>query len=149
MHKICFTVSFISCLYMFRAHVLIIRRSKLHYTASGIVTPIGGRLVHEMAYEQDQDGTAVPSWSCSQGVWHIPLLCVQWKTPDDGQSNCPKHVEFYSKNKFEKLVHLAGFIIIMFLQLIINQNKKKLQRLIIVTSSYSIIMTFFSYLLWC
>ena len=31
---------------MFRAHVLIIRRSKLHYTASGIITPIGGRLVH-------------------------------------------------------------------------------------------------------
>ena len=27
MHKICFTISFISCLYMFRAHVLIIRRS--------------------------------------------------------------------------------------------------------------------------
>ena len=26
---------------MFRAHVLIIRKSKLHYTASGIVTPIG------------------------------------------------------------------------------------------------------------
>jgi len=22
------------------------------------------------------------------------------KTPDDGQRNCPKHVEFYSKNKF-------------------------------------------------
>ena len=41
MHKICFTVSFISCLYMFRAHVLIIRRSKLHYTASGIITTIG------------------------------------------------------------------------------------------------------------
>jgi len=35
MHQICFTVSFISSLYMFRAHVLIIRRSKLHYTASG------------------------------------------------------------------------------------------------------------------
>ena len=32
---------------MFRAHVLIIRSSKLHYTASGIITPIGGRLVHE------------------------------------------------------------------------------------------------------
>jgi len=26
---------------MFRAHVLIIRQSKLHYTASGIITPIG------------------------------------------------------------------------------------------------------------
>ena len=53
----------------------------------------------------------VPSWSCSQAVWRIPLLCVQWKTPDDGQRNCPKHVEFYSKNKIEKLVHLVGFII--------------------------------------
>jgi len=41
MHKICFTISFISCLYMSPAHVLIIRRSKLHYTASGIITPIG------------------------------------------------------------------------------------------------------------
>jgi len=41
MHKICFTTSFISCFYMFRAHVLIIRRSKLHYTASGINTTIG------------------------------------------------------------------------------------------------------------
>ena len=42
-------------------------------------------------------------------VWHIPMLCVQWKTRDDGQRNCPKHVEFYSKNKFEKLVHLVWF----------------------------------------
>ena len=39
------------------------------------------------------------------------LLCAQWKTPDDGQRDWPKHVEFYSKNKFEKLVHLVGFII--------------------------------------
>ena len=33
------------------------------------------------------------------------------QTPDDGHWNCPKHVELYSKNKFEKLVHLVGFII--------------------------------------
>jgi hypothetical protein len=39
------------------------------------------------------------------------LLCVQWKTPDDVQRNFPKHVEFYCENKFEKLVHLIGFII--------------------------------------
>jgi len=44
-------------------------------------------------------------------VWHIPLLCVQWQTPDDGQRSCPKHVEFYSKNKFEKSLHLVGFIV--------------------------------------
>ena len=61
--------------------------------------------------------TVTLSWFCSQAVsktvWHIPLLCVQWKTPDDGQRNCPKHVEFYSlqKNKFEKLVHLVRFIV--------------------------------------
>jgi len=37
---------------MFRAHVLIIRRSKLYYTTSGIITPIGGRLVHNL-FRQD------------------------------------------------------------------------------------------------
>ena len=62
----------------------------------------------------------VPIWSrlcrgssqaISKPVWHIPLPFVQWKTPDDGQRNCPKHVEFHSKDKFEKLEHLVGFII--------------------------------------
>jgi len=66
------------------------------------------------ACEQIQNGTAVPFWSCSQAVsklvWHIPLLCAQWKTPNDGQRKCLKHVEFHSKNKLEKLVHLVGFI---------------------------------------
>ena len=28
-----------------------------------------------------------------------------------GQRNCPKHVEFYFKNKFGKLMELVGFII--------------------------------------
>jgi len=32
------------------------------------------------------------------------------KIPDDRQKNCPKHVEFYSKNTFEKLVHLVGLL---------------------------------------
>ena len=31
--------------------------------------------------------------------------------PDDGQRNCPKNVELYYKNKFQKLVHPIGFII--------------------------------------
>jgi hypothetical protein len=39
----------------------------------------------------------VPSWS--------------WKTHDNRERNCPKHVEFHSKKTFEKLVHLVGFII--------------------------------------
>jgi len=57
------------------------------------------------------DSLRAGSQAVSTPVWHIPLLCIQWKTPDDGQRNCPKHLEFYSKNKFEKLVHLVGFII--------------------------------------
>ena len=55
-------------------------------------------------------------------VWHIPLLCVQWRTADDGQRNCPKHVEFYSKKKFEKLVHLVGFVTRTALYCSINNN---------------------------
>ena len=32
----------------FEHYVLIIRRSKLYYTASGIFTPVGGRPVHRL-----------------------------------------------------------------------------------------------------
>ena len=91
---------------MFRTVPLSIIRS-FHCTHSNGIC----HTLLQTACEQDQDGT---SWSCSQAVcksvWHIPLLCVQWKTPDDGQRSCPKHADFRSKNKFEKLVHIVGFI---------------------------------------
>jgi hypothetical protein len=29
--------------------------------------------------------------------WYIQVSNVQWKTPDDGQRNCPTHVEFLDK----------------------------------------------------
>ena len=65
------------------------------------------------ACRQDKEGTAVPSWSCSQAVsktvWHIILLCVQWKTSDDGQRNCPKHVEFYSKKQIWEISAFSWF----------------------------------------
>jgi len=50
---------------------------------------------------------------CWQLARSILLACCVYgkKTPDDGQRNYPKHVEFYSKNKFEKLVHIDGFIV--------------------------------------
>ena len=37
------------------------------------------------------------------------LLCVQWKAPDDGHRNCPKHVEFYSKKKFWEISASSWF----------------------------------------
>jgi len=46
--------------------------------------------------------------------WHISYRFADSlrapQAPDDGQRNCPKHVEFYSKNKIEKFVNLFGFI---------------------------------------
>ena len=50
-------------------------------------------------------------------------VCTVKKTPDDGQKNCLKHVEFYSKNKFEKLVHLFGFIIRLLREELYKMNK--------------------------
>jgi len=61
------------------------------------------------ACEQDQDGSCPEA--VSKPIWHTPLPCVQWRTPDDGQRNCPKHVNFHSKNKIDKLMYLVGFII--------------------------------------
>jgi len=49
--------------------------------------------------------------SCQQTCMTYSIAVCTVKTPDDGQRNRPKHVEFYSKNKLEKLVHLVGFII--------------------------------------
>jgi len=54
------------------------------------------------------------SWQLANRIM-MELVCVQWKTPNDVQRNCPKYVEFFSKNKFEKLLHLFGFIIRMYL----------------------------------
>jgi len=52
-----------------------------------------------------------PALYTQQNLYDIYLLqYVQCWTPDDGQRDCPKHVAYYSKNKFEKLVHLVGFV---------------------------------------
>jgi len=48
MHKICSKISLFHASTCFEHHVLIVRRSKLYYTASGIITPVGGRPVHRL-----------------------------------------------------------------------------------------------------
>ena len=54
-------------------------------------------------------------------LYDIYHRCVySEKTPNDGQRKCPKHVEFYSKNKFEILVNLVGFIIRSSIKLILK-----------------------------
>ena len=68
-------------LYMFQTVPLSIVRSVSLYTQQCY-----------MSYRFADNSRAV-----CKPVWHIPLLCVQWNTHDDGQRNCPKHVEFTSK----------------------------------------------------
>ena len=48
----------------FEHKVLIIRRSKLYYTASGIITPLGGRPVHGTATYRCDDtrGCIIQFW---------------------------------------------------------------------------------------
>jgi hypothetical protein len=108
---------------MFRTVVLSIIRSYSLYTQQWY-----------MSYRfVDSFRAAVPSWSCCcstavyKPLWHIPLLSVQWITPDDGERNCPKHVEFYFQNKFEKLFHLVGFIIRKFITMHGHMNVKTLR----------------------
>ena len=53
-----------------------------------------------------------PARKLTASLYDIYHCCVYSENiPDDGQRNCPKHVEFYSKNTSQKLVHLVRFII--------------------------------------
>ena len=47
--------------------------------------------------------------SCQQTCMTYTIAACTVK--NSRRRTCPKHVEFYSKNKFEKLVHLVGFIL--------------------------------------
>ena len=129
-------VIFLIKLYMFRTVPLSIIRSFSLYTRNGICHT--GLMT---AFEQDQDGPAVPSWSCSQAVskpvWHIPLLCVQWKTPDDGQRNCPKHVEFYSKNKLWEISASSWFYFKNFSRCTVTWTSNLSRCTVIWTSNFS------------
>ena len=59
-----------------------------------------------------------PARKLSTNLYDIYHCCVySKKTPDDGHRNCPKHVEFHSKNKFDKQVHLICFIIRKFIMM--------------------------------
>jgi hypothetical protein len=60
--------------------------------------------------------------SCQQTCMTYTIAVCTVKTPNDGQRNYPKHVEFHSKNKFEKLVYLVGFIIRKFIMMHSHMN---------------------------
>jgi len=75
-----------------------------------------------MSYRFADSFRAGSGWNCSY-ILILPAsrkqicmtyniaVCTVKKNPNNGQRNCPKHVEFRSKNKFEILVHLVRFIL--------------------------------------
>jgi len=73
---------------MFRAHVLIISRSKLHYTASGIITPIGVMFrAHVLIIRRSK-----LRYTTSGIITPIGVMM-----PDDDEHMCTKHVEAWNK----------------------------------------------------
>jgi len=59
--------------------------------------------------------TAHNSQSCQQTcTTYTTVVCTSEKLLMMDRGNCLKHVEYYSKNKFEKLVHIVGFVIRIF-----------------------------------
>jgi len=78
-----FTISFISCLYMFRAHVLIIRRSKLHYTAlwcHHTETSEWSKITKIQFYKYEQ---IVVKFMCEFFSGVIAVYYLQFLPPDD------------------------------------------------------------------
>ena len=73
---------------MFRAHVFIVRRSKLYYTASGIITHIGSRPVHRLREDWMESVHGTATYRCDD----TRCCIVQFWLPDD-EHVCSKHVE--------------------------------------------------------
>ena len=64
-------------------------------------------------------GAFAPAHKPSENLYDIYHCCVYTeKLLMMDRGTVPKHVEFHSKNKLEKLVLLVGFIIQNFLQLV-------------------------------
>jgi len=72
----CFTISLFHASTCFDHHVLIIRRSKLYYTSSGIITPVHGMATYSC---DDTRGCVIQFW------------------PLDDEHMCSKHVEAWNK----------------------------------------------------
>jgi len=81
-----FTISLFHATTCFEQYVLIIRRSKLHYAASGIITSIGGRLVHRLRDDETTTYRCDDTRGCVMQFW----------SPDD-EHMCSKHVEAWNK----------------------------------------------------
>ena len=92
----------------FEHHVLIIRRTTLYYTASGIIRPIWGRRVH---------GTA--TYKC-----YDTRCCIVQFCPPDDEHMCLKHVEAWNKLIIKFSASSCLVLINMYIEMHGQQNIK-------------------------
>ena len=97
---------------MFRAYLLIIMRSKLHYTASGIITHIGGRLVHRL--RESWNKLIVKQKFCAS--WLITEINILRCTVSKRSKNrCHLLLLFY----FLETQHVSGISMFIFRSLLL------------------------------
>ena len=77
--KSCFIISLLYASTCFEHCVLIITRSKLYYTASGIITPIGGRPVHRLREGFSQAVHRTATYRCDD----TRCCIIQFLSPDN------------------------------------------------------------------
>ena len=99
---------------MFRAHVPLVRRPKLYYTTSGIITPIGGRPVHRLredtlscfymfralcAHRQEAKIVLYSLWWYHHHTYRFDDTrdCIVQFWPPDDELLCSKHEEAWNK----------------------------------------------------
>jgi len=117
----------------------LLRHETLH--VSGIFSAHNQEFIHctlgtgichtglKRAFEQNQDGTAVPSWFCSKAaykpIWHIPVPSIQWINSWLWAEELPETSRVSCCSKFGKSVHLVGFIIKKLVTMHGHMNVKK------------------------
>ena len=67
--------------------MLIIRRSKLYYTASGIITPVGGRPVHRLREDSYHQEIKIVLYS----IWYHHTETSEWSKTAKIQFSKYKH----------------------------------------------------------
>ena len=94
---------------MFRTVTLSIIRSISLYTQQWYMSH---RFVDSLLPGSGRNSVLILLARCNCNLYDIYHCCVYSENLLMLEKrNCPKHVEFYSKNKFEELLHLVSFTI--------------------------------------
>ena len=119
---------------MFRAHVLIVRRAKLYYTVSGIITPIGGRPVHRLREDWMESVHRTATYRCDD----IRDCIIQFCPPDD-EHMCSKHVGAWNKLIIKFSASRWWILINKYIEMHGQQNikKKKIRHVVKITFGFS------------